>query len=205
MLRSNQRTILKFDWAMTPYPSDAPAIDLNLVLPELAQRCRDGKSIKSIEKERRVIRLADTKDITLNDGSSAFAMLFCLGDKEKADPGFVDMENGSTRIAKKRQNEGGGLSLHALVKMSPTKERGHVYQMLYEDVNGFGRSVLQSFLRSELRIICDEIGTTYTKQSGNEVKSFPKLELNGHPSDQLRRSPKNRETCEYGGDLVHCG
>ncbi len=103
----------------------------------------------------------------------------------------MNFKDGSTRVEAKRDNEGGGLSLHALVKKAPTETQGHIYPMLYEDVNGFGRTVLQTFLRSELRRICEELDVTYKKKSGNVVKSRPMLELNGHPSDQLKQSLKN--------------
>lgn len=146
MLKGNLRYILYFDLAMVPHPSDAPALPLANFIPHLKKRCEDGKSFQVIDNERRVVRLSDIKAIKTANGHPAAAMLFSLGDMDKAEPGFTNFLTGEVRIAKRRKNEAGGLSVHGVVSLPPIKKDGHLYRMVYEDVSGFGSNPNSKFL-----------------------------------------------------------
>jgi hypothetical protein len=122
--------------------------------------------------------------------------LLALGDKDKAEPGFTDFVTGEVRIAHRRKNEAGGLSVHAVLSLKPTRQNGHLYRMVYEDVMGFGRTLIQGFLRSEFKIISDEQAITFKREGDKELKTRPMVELSGHASDKLKNSLKE-------GRLLH--
>ncbi|MDH2357725.1 hypothetical protein QCM80_45535 [Bradyrhizobium sp. SSUT112] len=126
MLRGNQRFILFFDLAMTPHPSDAPALSLAEFIPYLKKRQASDLCFQVIDNERRVIRLSALKEIKLSNGAAAIALLFCLGDRDKADPGFTNFKTGKVRIPKRADDEAGGLSVHAVISLKPTQKGGHL-------------------------------------------------------------------------------
>jgi hypothetical protein len=196
MLQSTRRHILYFDFALSPYPSDAQPIPLRDLLPSLEERANKGEAVQFIDNERRVIRLSHLKRGKSASGKDAVAMLFCLGDQDKADPGFTNFQSGKIRIPEKEDGEIGGLSVHAIVELDPTTPGGHIYRMLYEDVTGFGRTLMQNFLRGEFRIIADELGITFKREGKRELKTRPLVEMTGHASDTLKESLKE-------GRLLH--
>jgi hypothetical protein len=134
-----------------------------------------------------VIRLSAMQEMLTPSGQPATAMLFHLGDRDKADPGFTHFGTGKVRIPLKEEDEAGGLSVHAVISLQPTQPNGFLYRMLYEDVPGFGRTLLQAFLRAEFRKICDDHELTW-KRDRRDLKTRPMVELHGHASDQLRDS-----------------
>lgn len=188
MLQRNQRYVLYFDFSMAPYPSDAPPIGLELLFPELKKRCEAGTAVEIIDADRRVIRLMEAKSVQLDDGSPAMALLLCLGDREKADPGVTNYKTGKVRVLEKEADELGALSVHALVKLQPTSTQGHFYRMVMEDVTGFGRSLVQGFFRSQFKIICDELAFSFKRDNKREIKTRPMVELHGHASQKLKES-----------------
>lgn len=69
--------------------------------------------------------------------------------------------------------------------------------MVYEDVSGFGPSLIQGFLRAELKTISEDQGLTFRREGSKEpLKTRPMVELSGHASDRLKDSIK-------GGRLLH--
>jgi hypothetical protein len=163
---------------------------MDRVIPDLENRCKNGESVQCIDNDRRIIRLTQTKRVKLGNDREGVALLFSLGDRDKADPGFANFETGQIRIERKKENEGGGLSVHAIIELTPTKVRGHFYRVVYEDVTGFGRTLLQGFLRHEFKIICEEAGAKFRRQNNRELKTRPLVELTGHASEPLKKSLK---------------
>lgn len=196
MLQKNKRHVLFFDLVMAPHPADAPPIELETLMPFLEARCRAKEAVETIDNERRVIRLSEMKRVQLPDGDEAMAMLFCLGDHDKADTGVTHLETGEVRIFEKNEGEVGGLSVHGLIRLKPTKAKGYLYRAVLEDVTGFGRTPIQSFLRSQFKIICDEQEFTFPRDDKRPIKTRPMVELEGHASDKLKNSLKE-------GRLLH--
>ncbi|PYE86553.1 hypothetical protein [Phyllobacterium leguminum] len=188
MLQRNQRFVLYFDFSMAPYPSDAPPIDLNDLLPELKKRCGNSIAVEEIDAGRRIIRLMEMKDIKLGDGSTAASLLLCLGDREKADAGVTNIKTGGVRIFEKKEDEVGGLSVHVLLHTAPTKPGSHLYRMVMEDVTGFGRTLVQNFFRSQFKAICDDHEFSFKRDDKKNIKTRPMVELHGHASQQLKDS-----------------
>lgn len=188
MLKATSRYILYFDLAMAPHPSDAPALPLQEFVPYLQKRSEAGSACQVIDNERRVIRLSAIKQVRTKGGKPAIALLLNLGDRDKADPGFTNFATGKVRIPKRHADEAGGLSVHAVLCTRPTQDGGHLYRMVYEDVSGFGRTLIQSFIRSEFKVISEERHLTFRREGGGEIKTRPMVELAGHASDRLRDS-----------------
>lgn len=188
MLLKNARHVLFFDLAMTPYPMDGPVVPFEDLFPHLEARSAGAKSVDVIDAERRVVRLLKAKSVDLPTGGKAAALLFCLGDRDKADPGVTNFETGKVRIFETEEGEVGGLSAHALIRLSPSQPKGHLYPMMLEDVTGFGRSIVQGFLRKEFRAICDELDYHFQREGKQKVKTRPMVELNSHASEQLKDS-----------------
>lgn len=196
MIQANVRHILYFDLAMSPYPSDAEPIPLADLMPHLEKRCSDGKAFEVIDNERRAIRLSATKKYKTGDDKDAVGLLFSLGDKNKAEPGFTNFATGEIRVVKPGKDEAGGLSVHAMLEMVPTHVGGHIYRFLYEDVTGFGRTLIERFLRSQFKLICDDLDTHFLREGGAKVKTRPLVDIAGHASDRLKNSIKQ-------GRLLH--
>ena len=196
MLQKNSRHVLFFDLVMAPHPSDAPPIELEAIMPFLEARCKAGEAVEVIDAEKRIIRLSAMKSIKLSDGEPAMSMLFCLGDQDKADTGVTHFKTGAVRVFEKKEGEVGGLSVHAIVRTRPTKQKGHLYRAVLEDVTGFGRTPIQSFLRSQFKIICDDQEFTFPRDDKRNIKTRPMVELAGHASDKLKNSIEN-------GRLLH--
>lgn len=173
---------------MAPHPSDAPAIPLSDLVPFMNARCDADEAFEVIDADRRIIRLTETKDVRLPDGSAALALLFCLGDRDKADPGATNFQTGAVRIFETDEDEVGGLSVHALIKIDPTEPKGHLYRAVIEDVTGFGRTPIQAFLRSQFKIICDDHNFEYRREDKRSLKTRPMVELAGHASEKLKDS-----------------
>ncbi|MHC4050140.1 hypothetical protein [Bradyrhizobium sp. 25ACV] len=76
MLRGNERSILFFDLAMAPHPSDAPALPSAEFIPYLKKRQASDLCFQVIDNERRVIRLLALREIKLTNGAPAIALLF---------------------------------------------------------------------------------------------------------------------------------
>lgn len=188
MLLKNARHVLFFDLAMSPHPADAPVVPFEELYPHLEARAQNQEAVDIIDAERRIVRLLEAKKIKLKDGSEAAALLFCLGDRDKADPGVTNFQTGAVRVFEKEEAEVGGLSAHALIRLSPTKQNGVLYPMMLEDVTGFGRSVIQNFLRGQFRIICDQLDYHFKREGNQKIKTRPMAEMNGHASDQLKNS-----------------
>lgn len=189
MLKGKQRFILFFDLAMTPHPSDSPPLPLADFIPHLEKRRDDGVAYQVIDKERRVIRLSDVKTVKLAGGGNAVALLLCLGDRDKADPGFTNFVTGKVRIPPRGKDEAGGLSVHAVIALQPTSRGGHLYRMVYEDLPGFGRTLIQGFLRHEFKEIAEEQGLTFRREGSKEpLKTRPMVEISGHASNRLKDS-----------------
>ncbi|MCO6410124.1 hypothetical protein [Hoeflea alexandrii] len=188
MLLKNRRHILFFDLVMKPHPSEAPAIPLDQLTPHLQKRVDDGLAFKVIDNEQRVIRLSSMKQVELPNGEPAVALLFCLGDKEKADAGVTNIKTGDVRLFEKEEDEVGGLSVHAVIQLRPTTPNGFVYRTVMEDVTGFGRTPIQTFLRSQFRDICDDQDVTFPREDKKPLKTWPLVELAGHASEKLKTS-----------------
>lgn len=188
MQQANIRNILYFDLAMTPHPPDAEAIHLKTLMPLLEERCANKQAYDIIDSERRVVRLAATKRIKRDGKPDCVAMLFCLGDKSKAEPGFTHFETGQVRIVHPEEGEAGGLSVHAVVELEPTKKDGHIYRLVYEDVTGFGRSLIQRFLTGQFKLICEEIDAHYFRDKKRKIKTRPLVDLTGHAGDKIKNS-----------------
>ncbi|WP_079212955.1 hypothetical protein [Brucella pituitosa] len=196
MLQKNKRNILFFDFVMAPYPVDAPPIPLASLFPFLAERTKLGEAFEVIDAGKRIIRLSSVQNIHLKSGAPAVAMLFCLGDRDKADTGVTHFDTGAVRIFEKAEGEVGGLSAHLLVSLEPTKNEGFIYRCVIEDVTGFGRTPIQQFLRSQFKIICDEQEVTFPRDGKRQLRTRPMLELAGHASEKLKDSLKT-------GRLLH--
>jgi hypothetical protein len=188
MLLATQRVILHLDLSMTPHPKDAPALPLEPFIEPLIARQKEGLCFQSIEDERQVIFLSDIKAITTKGKMPAVAMLFCFGDRDKADPGFTNFKTGKVRIAKPQRNEAGGLSVHTVISLRPSEQNGCDYRMVCEQVTGFGRTPIQNFLRHEFRILSQELGYSFDREGSAGLMTRPLVEISGHPSEQLKKS-----------------
>lgn len=190
MLWAHKRYILHYDFAMTPHPSDAPPLPLDDFVKPLIKRCEDGETVQWIDDDKRVIRLVAARVIKPRGKAGALALLMTLGDSEKADPGFTNVKTGSVRIPPKDKDERPGLSVHVVIASTPIDEGGHLYKMVCEDVTGFGRTLIQRFIRHEFREISSEQGFVFDRPGSEGLKTRPLVELVAHASDTLKNSLK---------------
>lgn len=188
MLDGYTRWILFFDMAMAPHPSDAQPIPLRELIGPLKKRVDDGKAIKTIDGDRRVLRVNHLQFTKARSGADVAVFLFSISDLDSADPSFQHIVTGKVRTEAKRPQEGGAVTVHALMRLDPYPQKGHVYQVVYEDVAGLGRSRVQELLRSEFKHISEELDLRYERESGSLVKTRPMVELAGHQSEMLKEA-----------------
>jgi hypothetical protein len=155
MLDGNTRWILFFDLAMTPHPSDAIPIPLRDVINQLKTRVDGGVCMKLIDRDRRALRINEMKFDRLASRREVAVLLFSISDLDAADPTFQHIKTGKFRTEAKKADEGGAVTVHAVVELDPVKDGSHVYRMAYEDVVGLGRTRIEEILRSEFKAICE--------------------------------------------------
>ena len=189
MLKKHMRNILYFDFIMKPYPDDAPAINLEELIDYLIVRWKNGLAVEQIDAGKRVIRLLDIKKVSI-DNKSAVALLLCLADADKSDSGVTNIKTGEVRILDKFDDELGCCCAHLLVNLTPTEKDGYIYNAILEDISGLGKTLIQRFMRTQFRNICNEKDYSFRKETNAEVKTRPLVELAGHASDELVQSLK---------------
>lgn len=196
MPRAHQRYILHYDFSMTPHPTDAPPLLLEDFVAPLIKRFKNGSAVQAIDDDKRIIRLVDAKIVQTKNKTRALALLITLGDKEKADPGFTNIVSGKVRIPEKDDDEVNGLSVHVVISLEPIEPDSYLYKMVCEDVTGFGRTLIERFIRHEFRVISSDLDFTFDRPGSAGLKTRPLVELVGHISDTLKDSLK-------GGRLIN--
>lgn len=183
------RNILYFDFIMKPYPDDAPSINLEELIDHLIVRCQNGLAVEQIDAGKRIIRLLDIKKVR-SDNKSAVALLLCLADADKSDSGVTNIKTGEVRILDKFDDELGCCCAHLLVNLTPTEKDGYIYNAILEDISGLGKTLIQSFMRTQFRNICKDTGYSFQREKNDNVKTRPLVELAGHASEELVQSLK---------------
>lgn len=185
MLHSNHRDVLHFDFAMRPHPPTSDPIPFRELLGALEKLVSTDEASYFRDNERRVVKVSKLQMVKSTGGTEAVALLLMLGDRDRADPGFINFDTGKNRIIKKHENEGGALSAHVLLSLDPTEFKGYVYSLTLEDVPGLGRTLLEDFFRYILRKICKDEDRRW-KKDGGEVQQWPDVEVAAHQSQRLR-------------------
>ena len=191
MLQRQVRGVLYFDLAMTPHPPDAETIAVEELVPALLKMVKDSDAHYLRDNERRILHISQAKRVTSPDTKEKFlALLITLGDRDRADPGFFKFATKKNRIVKKEDDEGGALTAHMLIALTPDPRNKHIHLALLEDVPGLGRSLVQAFLRHLFRRICKEEDRIWQKEDGGEVRTWPAVELAGHQAEKLKHALK---------------
>ena len=185
------RWIVFYDLAMTPYPSDAAPIPLRDFVDGLQERVASEEAFKLIDSDRRAIRILEMKRDKLPNDQEVMCLLVSLCDLDSADPAFQNFKTGKLRIPPKEEGEGGAVSVHVVLKLDPVNSDSHIYQMVFEDVIGLGKSKIQEILRHQFKVLSKDLGLFYERESGSQVQTRPMVEMAGHQSEYLKNALKD--------------
>lgn len=164
-------------------PEEAPAIDLNTLVPHWLARIQGQQAVKLINKETAAIRIVEARH---DKKESALALLFQYADKNVTDPAFGHLETGQLRVEPKLEGEGIAVSAHVLISLKPHDTENLLYRFLLEEIPGLGRSRVSEFIRSELKTISDGLFDFRDPDDGFVSKPYyPASEILGTPTKKL--------------------
>ncbi|EBY1954726.1 hypothetical protein DU191_25115 [Salmonella enterica subsp. enterica serovar Sandiego] len=156
--------------------------------PTLFELIKQKEAFYEINKGRSVIRLVDIKE-TAHD----YRLLFQYANRDASDPAFANLKTGETRIAKKKEDEGLGATLHMVIEKYATNESfPNTYTAVIEEVPGITRGLLSQALTAFFK----HCGFTFKKPDGKkDLICRPIVNIEFHASSTLARyKDANRRT-----------
>ncbi|EAO2109108.1 hypothetical protein B1Q88_001274 [Salmonella enterica subsp. enterica serovar Bredeney] len=177
----NERFIVKCDVDLEPYPKEAPSMLLRNCTPTLFELIKQKEAFYEINKGRSVIRLVDIKE-TAHD----YRLLFQYANRDASDPAFANLKTGETRIAKKKEDEGLGATLHMVIEKYATNESfPNTYTAVIEEVPGITRGLLSQALTAFFK----HCGFTFKKPDGKkDLICRPIVNIEFHASSTLAKT-----------------
>lgn len=181
LLGDNERFIIKCDVDLEPYPKEAPSMLLRNCLPTLFELIKQKEAFYEINKGRSVIRLVDIKETAYD-----YRLLFQYANRDASDPAFANLKTGETRIAKKKEDEGLGATLHMVIeKYAKNEYFPNTYTAVIEEVPGITRALLSQALTAFFK----HCGFTFKKPDGKkDLICRPIVNIEFHASSTLEKT-----------------
>lgn len=181
LLGDNERFIIKCDVDLEPYPKEAPSMLLRNCIPTLFELIKQKEAFYEINKGRSVIRLVDIKETAYD-----YRLLFQYANRDASDPAFANLKTGETRIAKKKEDEGLGATLHMVIeKYAKNEYFPNIYTAVIEEVPGFTRALLSQALTAFFK----HCGFTFKKPDGKkDLICRPIVNIEFHASSTLEKT-----------------
>jgi|GEM_PF-5883371 len=181
MLELNSRLVIFYGLSIAPVPLVGPKPDIDHCMMALRTKFKKGELFQLLDADSASIRVADMK---VDTTKRLAAILFQYSDKKVADPVFSDLTSGKLRQESKLTGEGVAISAHALISLIPTKPGGSEFQLLLEDVPGIGKTKIERFLKTFLKLL---LTSSYKDKSATkDVTTYPTLALSAFASKTLR-------------------
>lgn len=199
MLDHKERWILFYGQQLKATPDDpkVPDILMENVMRLLFPRQQNGDSVKIIRNETAAIRITDMQ---FDDENKTVCLLLQYADKTVSDPVFSNLETGALRVEPKLAGEGVAISSHMLISLEPNISNRNEYLTLLEDVPGIGRTKIEPFITSELKMVFSD----QFKDSNSKTRRYrPIVEMEGHMAQSLQDGLKTGYI--QGVDLVRYG
>lgn len=179
------RWCLFYDFEMRPSPKDGPLSPLVRFVNPLLERVRLGEAKKTLDRDRRVVRIADGRRLMIGN-DACVALVITLGNSAAANPSFIDFEGGVARDAERRVGEVPGTSAHCILRLTPDPESPFRHRMLLEESAGLGRSTVERLFNSELSAIAAARRDTFVRERTNSrLNVRPVVHMSGHQSRQM--------------------
>jgi hypothetical protein len=167
--------------SLMPAPAEGPKPDIDQCMMALRTKFRKGELFQLLDDGFACIRVADLK---VDTSKRLAAVLFQYADKRVADPVFSDLVSGTLRQETKLNGEGVAISAHALISLTPTQSGGIEFQLLLEDVPGIGKTKIERFLKTFLKLL---LSTTFKDRSSKkDLVTYPTVTLSAYASKTLR-------------------
>lgn len=181
LLGDNERFIIKCDVDLEPFPKDAPSMHLKNCIPTLKKLVKNETAFYEVNKGNSVIRLIDIQEYPAD-----YRFLFQYANREASDPAFANLKTGESRIAKKKDDEGLGATLHMVVSKQPkNKAFPNTYTAVIEEVPGITRALLSQ----ALTFFFKHCGFTFKKPDGkNDLQCRPIVSIDFHASSTLEKT-----------------
>ncbi len=181
LLGDNERFIIKCDVDLEPYPKEAPSMLLRNCIPTLLDLIKKKEAFYEINKGRSVIRLVDIKETAYD-----YRLLFQYANRDASDPAFANLKTGETRIAKKKEDEGLGATLHMVIeKYAKNESFPNTYTAVIEEVPGITRALLSQALTAFFK----HCGFTFKKPDGKkDLICRPIVNIEFHASSTLEKT-----------------
>ena len=173
-----RRWCLFCDLELHSSPAAAPPIDLADYIDDLIARADEGLAKRVFENDSRVMRIARARQINLQNGNPALALLITLGDRRGADPSFLHFDDGVARDAEKFEGEVKGFSAHCVLRITNDVHHPGRHRLLMEEVQGIGRTQMSRLLQSVVREISRDRNERFQNpDTGRMNKLVPVLEV----------------------------
>jgi hypothetical protein len=182
------RWCLFYDLEILSSPSQGPAYDLVGLVPLLQHRIERNLSVKTIDRDRRILRIAQARALDVG-GAPCLSMVMTLGNKTAADPSFIDFDVGTARDADRQPHEAKGASAHCILRTTTTPGHPGRYLMMLEQTTGLGRTTVERLLNSEFATIASDRGDNFiSPATGRPVSVRPVAHMSGHKSNQMEEA-----------------
>lgn len=188
MVDRYDRWCLFYDLEILSSPSQGPAYDLVGLVPLLQHRIERNLSVKTIDRDRRILRIAQARALDVG-GAPCLSMVMTLGNKTAADPSFIDFDVGTARDADRQPHEAKGASAHCILRTTTTPGHPGRYLMMLEQTTGLGRTTVERLLNSEFATIASDRGDNFiSPATGRPVSVRPVAHMSGHKSNQMEEA-----------------
>ncbi len=182
------RWCLFYDLEVLSSPTQGPAYALADLIPLLQRRIDANLSVKTIDRDRRVVRIAQARALDVG-GERCLSMVMTLGNKTAADPSFIDFDVGTARDADRQPHEAKGASAHCILRTTTTPGHPGRYLMMLEQTTGLGRTTIERMLNSEFAAIAGDRGDNFISvATGRPVSVRPVAHMGGHKSNQMEEA-----------------
>jgi len=150
------------------------------IYPALKSRIDAGNCVKLINNDTGAVRILKAKKYSDPD---CLALLFAYADKNSANPAFMNIITGKTKILSKGRDEGGAFTAHLVINMAPTKKGHPVHAAILEKVPGVTKSVIEPFFNTQMRELA---AFKISREGKRPLNAWPTSELLGQPSAKLK-------------------
>lgn len=181
MLNQFARTLINYDLLIAPSSKEVRSIPpLSDVLELLDSYQKTNPTVWRYERSSRALRLAQMR-IDYHKGYAV--LLLTHSDLNGADPGFSNIDTGTTRLERKRAGEGLAASAHLVLSLNSSEPTRSVYRAVLEDIPGFGKTVIEPYITWLLKE-CSNY--SFRDSSGRDKRFRPVPSLITHASETLR-------------------
>ncbi|MDY4296845.1 MULTISPECIES: hypothetical protein [unclassified Xanthomonas] len=188
VLRNDERWVIHMEAGVRFVPSKAPNV---MPISELRQILEETIAAGNVTfhpdpaNKDEVVTLDFVHMYPVPAYPTHMVLLFTYTNKSGADPGFRNLDTGSSRTAPKKKGEGNATSAHLVISLKDKHRKGHSYwPAILEDVGGLGKTKMQAALN---HFIASRRNFSFKDEEGNVVAASARFYLDGLDDQKLEK------------------